>query len=111
MFHANHVLVTIKCVIQATIFVVLTYDEVTTSNNHTWIFVHGYCVQDWCRILILLSIEHILEGSNIENMMKVILSFLIQYRMLNKGQGGYVLTYVYGVSTFQGAWGGVIVQI
>jgi hypothetical protein len=82
----NNVLVAIKCVIQATIFVVLTYDEVITSNNHTWIFVHGYCVQDWCRIFILVSIEHIFEGSNTENMMKVIMSSLFNIGHLTKAK-------------------------
>ncbi len=42
----NQILATSKVVIHGAKFVALTCDDVTTTNNSSWIYVHGYCVQD-----------------------------------------------------------------
>jgi hypothetical protein len=30
-------------------------------DNASWASVHGYVVQDWCRILLLLSVQQVLS--------------------------------------------------
>ncbi len=60
----------------------LTCDEVTTLDNWSWILVHGYCVQDSCRIPILLFVKCILEGSNVQNLTKVMMSFIFNVASL-----------------------------
>jgi hypothetical protein len=42
----NQILETSKVVIHGAKFVALTCDDVTTTNNYSSIYVHGYCVQD-----------------------------------------------------------------
>jgi hypothetical protein len=58
-------------------------------------------------------VEHILEGSSAQNLTKVIMSFLFNASGLTKVEvPSRLLCFgVDGVSTFQGAEGGVIVQI
>jgi len=70
----NQVLTINKFVIQTTMFVTLTNDEVIN-----WIikvgFFFSYYVQDWCKILILLSLKCIPKGFNSQNLTKVIMNF------------------------------------
>ena len=42
----------------ATIFVV-TYDEVTTIDNRTWILMHVYVVIEWERFHILVALQYV----------------------------------------------------
>jgi hypothetical protein len=44
---------TIKVVVQNEIFMCLIYDEVISMDNTSCTSVHGYVVQDWCRIPLL----------------------------------------------------------
>jgi hypothetical protein len=60
-------------------FVTLTCDEITTLDNQSWIFFHGYCVQDWCHIPILLLVEHNGKGSNAQNLTNVILTTFVNF--------------------------------
>jgi hypothetical protein len=43
-------------------YVVLSYDEVPIVDNQSWLFVHCYVVQNWVRILILVSLDRMFEG-------------------------------------------------
>jgi hypothetical protein len=52
----NEVKKAIKTTIQNAKFVSLICDKVTSMDNANWASVHGYIVQDWCRILLLLSV-------------------------------------------------------
>ncbi len=91
----------------------LTCDEVITLDNQSWIFVHGYCVQDWCCIPILLTIDYVVEGSNAQNLTKVIMDILmvasglikveIPKRLLCFGENN--------VNIFQDVWNGITIQI
>jgi hypothetical protein len=58
-------------------FIAFTCDEVITLDNQSWIFVHGYCVQNWCSIQILLLVECIVKGYNAQILTKVILATLV----------------------------------
>jgi hypothetical protein len=75
----NQILVINRVVICGTRFVALTCDEITTFDNQSSISIHGYCVQDWCHIFVLLLVEHIVEGSNAQKLTKVILAALINF--------------------------------
>jgi hypothetical protein len=75
----NQVLTINKFANQTTMFVTLTSDDVTN-----WIikvgFFNSYCVQDWCRILILFSLKCIPKGFYSYNLTKVIMnsSFIVK---------------------------------
>ncbi len=53
----NRVLATSKFTIQAVRFVALICDGLTTLDNQSWISIHGYCVEDWCKIPIPPFVE------------------------------------------------------
>jgi hypothetical protein len=52
----NEVKKAIKTTIQNAKFVSLTCNKVTSMDNASWTNVHGYIVQDWCHIFLLLSV-------------------------------------------------------
>jgi hypothetical protein len=93
--------------------VALTCNEMTTLDNRSWILVHGYCVQDSCRVHVLLFVECILEGSNAQNLTKVMMTSIFNVASLTKVETPFRLLCfgVDGVSTFQSVRGGVIIQI
>ncbi len=73
----SQVLVATKVVIYGAKFVALTCDEVIILDNYSWSSVHGYYVQDWCCIPILLIVDHVVEGSNAQDLTKVITNILV----------------------------------
>jgi len=60
-------------------FISIFYGEVTTINNQSWILTHVYVVEVWRRLLFLLTLQQVLEGSNVDNLTKVIVAFLLIY--------------------------------
>jgi hypothetical protein len=52
----NGVKKAIKSIIQNAKFVFLTCGKVISMDNESWASVHGYIVQDWCHVLLLLSV-------------------------------------------------------
>jgi hypothetical protein len=53
----NVVLKQMKVFLQQTKFISISYNEVTTLDNQSWIFVHAYVVENWRRRLVLLNLE------------------------------------------------------
>ncbi len=52
----NVVLWATKVDVQKSPFISVSYDEVTTINNQSWLFVHVYVIEEWKRVLILLNL-------------------------------------------------------
>jgi hypothetical protein len=50
----------IKKIIASSKYLALSCDEVTMIDNKSWISIHSYVVQDWCRIPILISLEQVI---------------------------------------------------
>jgi hypothetical protein len=55
----NEVKKATKTTIQNAKVVSLTCDEVIFMDNVSWASVHGYIVQDWCCIPLLLNVKHV----------------------------------------------------
>jgi hypothetical protein len=70
----NVVLATTKTTIQTTNYIFVSCDEVTSIDNQSWIFVHGYVVEDFNRFPILLNMEQVKDGCTTNNLMKMIQS-------------------------------------
>ncbi len=51
------ILKTTKLGIQNSKFISPTCDEIITMDNASWGNVHGYIVQDWCQIPVLLNVQ------------------------------------------------------
>ncbi len=61
----------------ATCYVALSYNEVFTMDNQSWLFVHCYVMQNWVRILVLIYLDQVIEGSKSDNLTKVIMEALM----------------------------------
>jgi hypothetical protein len=44
-------------------------------DNASWASVHGYIVQDWCHIILLLNLQHVSLGSRVNNLTFFIMNF------------------------------------
>jgi hypothetical protein len=59
--------------IQGTHYIALSYDEVSTLDNQSWLFVHYYVVQNWVRILIIIFLDRMVVDLGNDNLTKVIM--------------------------------------
>jgi hypothetical protein len=64
---------------QKTEFISISYGEMTTIDNQSWILTHVYVVEGWRCLLILLTLQQVLEGSNVDNLTKIIVDSLLIY--------------------------------
>jgi hypothetical protein len=69
----------VKNYITSSKYLALSSDEVTTINNQSWILIYSYVVQDWCRILVFISLELITNGRGVDNLTKVIMGALKEH--------------------------------
>jgi hypothetical protein len=58
--YKNEIMKVNKFVIQNSDFICFTYDEVTTMDNTSLASVHGYIVQNWSWITLLLNVWQML---------------------------------------------------
>lgn len=58
-------------------------NENTTIDNEFQLFLHVYVMHAWKRILILLTLQHVVKGGNAKNLIVVIAQALMQ-------QGGLI---------------------
>ncbi len=98
------ILIAIKKVIIVSSFFSIFVDEVPIVDNQSWIFFHYYLVVGWKQVLILLTLEHLVEGGATVNIKNVTLIDLITYGNLTNEQifEHFMCLKVDGVSTFQG---------
>jgi len=76
--HTDHeVRKAIKFTFQNAKFVFLTCDEVASMDNASQASVHGYIVQDWCHIMLLLNVQHVVFGSRVNSLTFLIMNFLM----------------------------------
>ncbi len=94
-------------------FIFLTCDEVTSMDNANWASVHGYVVQNWCQIPLLLNVQQVFYGFEVDNLTLLIMDSLMTQGGLKEEKlvARLVFFGVNGVNTFQGFKFGVIVQI
>jgi hypothetical protein len=50
--------------------------------NASWTNVHGYIVQDWCHIPLLLNMQHVFFGYKVDSLTLLIMNYLITQRGL-----------------------------
>ena len=55
-------------------YIALSCDEVSCIDNSSWISVHAYVVQNWSRVPVLISLEHVTDGGKAKNLTKMIMS-------------------------------------
>jgi hypothetical protein len=60
-------------------FVVVSADEMTAIDAQQWINIHGYVMQNWKCVLILLTFEKVEVGATLDNIKGVILDEMGKY--------------------------------
>jgi hypothetical protein len=60
-------------------FVVVNVNEVTIVDVQQWINIHGYVVQNWKRVPVLLTLEKVEVGATSNNIKGVILDVMGRY--------------------------------
>ncbi len=84
-----------------------------TIDNQSWLLVHKYVVYNWLHIPIFLSIERVVIGLSVDNLIHVLMQSLMNQGGLTKDMiGKRFMTFgVDGVYVFQGARSGVTKHI
>ena len=72
----NVVQIRTKEVVSTTPYLSITYDEVTTLDNRSWISIHIYTIQYWEIVPMLLYLQRVIEGGGADNITKMILGAL-----------------------------------
>jgi hypothetical protein len=103
----------LKVAIIGVSFISISYDQMISIDNQQWLLVHLYVLDNWVCTLLLLSMAKVINGSNVENIIKFVVQSLLQERSL--GQTNIATKLVAfgldGVNVFQGATSNVTKQI
>jgi len=62
------VIISTKAIVQKARYLVISCDEVTTIDNQSQCNFHAYVVDDLKRIPLLLNLERVINGSNVDNL-------------------------------------------
>jgi len=62
------VIVSTKAIVQKARYLTINGDEVTTIDNQSRCNFHAYVVDDLKRIPLLLNLERVISGSNVDNL-------------------------------------------
>jgi hypothetical protein len=63
--------------------VALTCDEVSTMDNKSWISIHAYLMQNWVKIPMLISLQKVIDGIGVDNLIVAIMEALQKARCLS----------------------------
>jgi len=109
----NVVLRTTQNVMQKFLFIFVNCDEVTTIENQSWLSIHVYVIEEWKRVLILLNLQHVVDGTTFDNLTALIGKNLMEFRGLSETNlaNKLVCSRVDGVIVFQGVKSVIIPQI
>ncbi len=84
--------------------IAVSCDNVTTINCQSWVKMHVFVVEEWKWILILLSLEQVVNDAFANNLTKLIVDALLQCSRFSKLNMGLKLMCfsTNGVTIFQG---------
>jgi hypothetical protein len=66
-----------KFIVGITWYLSFICDEVSTIDNQRWSSIHGYVVQSWSKLPIILSFDHVVVGLNVDNLTQVLMQALM----------------------------------
>jgi hypothetical protein len=80
-------------------------------DNASWVNVHGYVVQNWCQIPLLLNVQQVFYGSGADSLTLLIMNSLMTQGGLKEEElaARLVCFGVDRVNTFQGLRFGVTI--
>jgi len=68
-----------KKVSGVTKFIFISFNEVTSIDNSTWLGIHAYVLEKWKWMPILVTLEKVTTGVIIANLTKVLLHVLLSF--------------------------------
>lgn len=71
-FMCEQVIVAMKRKVKSSTFLALSCDEVTTANNGSWICIYAYIVDHYSRILLMISLQRIVDNVGADNLTQII---------------------------------------
>jgi hypothetical protein len=109
----NVVLRATKVVVQKSPFISISCDEVTTIKNQSWLSIHVYVIKEWKNVLIMLNLQHVVDGTTSDNLTSLIVKSLMEFGGLSETNLANKLVSfgVDRVTIFQGVKNGVKAQI
>jgi hypothetical protein len=107
------VLQAIKVGLQKTLFILVSYDKLTTIDNESWLLIHLYVIDKWKWVPILLNLQNVLDGETFDNLTKLIVQRLVEFRSMTKKDvaNKLVCFKVDGTIVFQGLENGVTTKL
>jgi len=60
----------------------LSCDEVISIDNQSWLSIHAYTIQNWTKVPMLLSLEHLMDGVNVTNLIIMIMQAIFVFQTL-----------------------------
>jgi hypothetical protein len=61
---------------------VLFCNEIILIDNQSWLWIHAYTIQDWTKVRMLLSIEHLMDGFHVTSFIIMIMQAIIVFQTL-----------------------------
>lgn len=94
-------------------YIIINCDEVITINNRSWCSVHTYVVDGFKRMSLLLNLEKVISGCNVDNLTQLIMKSLMEYGYLTTNQisNKYICFESNGVMVFMGLQINVTTQL
>jgi hypothetical protein len=66
---------------KANVFV-LSCDEITSIDNQSWLRIHANTIQNWIKVPMLLSLEHLMDGFNVTSLIRMIMQAIFVFQTL-----------------------------
>jgi len=110
---SKQVLKQIQTIVVGPSFLSLNANEVITIDNQSWISMHAYVMHAWKKNSILLTLQHIVEGGNVDNLAAIIVqAFMLQGGLTPEETTKRLICFgANGASIFQGCHTSVTFQL
>jgi hypothetical protein len=69
----------IRNLVESVQFISFSCDEVTSCDQQSWALIHAYVVGGWQRILLLLSLQQVVDGATSYNLKCILVDVLVLY--------------------------------
>jgi len=73
-----------KLLCKKSLFIFMSYDEVTTIDNQSWLSVHVYVTKECKRVPILLNLQCVVDETTFDNLTSFIVKSLMEFGSLSE---------------------------
>jgi hypothetical protein len=69
--------VVLKVSVMGVRYLSINCDKLTSIDNHHWLLIHVYVVNNWVCTPLLWSMVQVVDGSNVDNLTSCVMEFLL----------------------------------